>query len=104
MVRILVLAVLFLLASTARAHETWISKERRTNPRTQEWCCNAFDCHPLDEDMIRVSKHGYMILGQSSRGAFIPHGEAMPSGDHRFWQCKRPDKSTRCFFYPPLAY
>ena len=34
-------------------------------------------------------------------GETIPHSDAAMSGDMQYWQCRRPDKTTRCFFFPP---
>jgi hypothetical protein len=89
-------ALAFFACGQAGAHELWINKERRTNA-AGEWCCNAADCSPIPEDKIRVTPRGYLL----ESGEVIPHSEAAISGDRQYWQCRRPDKSTRCFFFPP---
>ena len=84
------------LAPAAAAHDIWINKERRINP-AGEWCCNTFDCAAIPEEKIKVTPRGYVL----ENGEMIPHSNAAMSGDDQYWQCRRPDKSTRCFFFPP---
>ena len=84
------------LVSEAGAHDIWINKERRTNA-AGEWCCNTFDCAAIPEERIKVTPRGYVL----ESGEEIPHSNAAMSGDGQYWQCRRPDKSTRCFFFPP---
>ena len=86
------------LAPAAAAHDIWINKERRINP-AGEWCCNTFDCAAIPEEKIKVTPRGYVL----ENGEMIPHSNAAMSGDGQYWQCRRPDKSTRCFFFPPPA-
>jgi hypothetical protein len=84
------------LGSGASAHDIWINKERRTNA-AGEWCCNTYDCSVVPEEKIRITPRGYLL----ENGEMIPHQNAAMSGDGQYWQCRRPDKSTRCFFFPP---
>jgi hypothetical protein len=91
-------AALMVLALTpaAAAHDAWINREQRRNA-AGEWCCNATDCSPLAEEKVKVTPRGYVL----ETGETIPHSNAAMSGDGQYWQCRRPDKSTRCFFFPP---
>ena len=91
-------AALMLLALTpaAAAHDAWINREQRRNA-AGEWCCNAADCSPPAEEKVKVTPRGYVL----ETGETIPHSNAAMSGDGQYWQCRRPDKSTRCFFFPP---
>jgi hypothetical protein len=84
------------LAPEASAHDIWINKERRLNA-AGEWCCNTYDCAVVPEEKIRITPRGYVL----ESGETIPHSNAAMSGDMQYWHCRRPDKSTRCFFYPP---
>ena len=44
------LLLLFLLAlyPLAHAHDSWISRQRITDPASGEWCCNMIDCRVED--------------------------------------------------------
>jgi hypothetical protein len=88
--------IAFVLGSEASAHEIWINKDRRTNA-AGEWCCNALDCAVLPEEKIKVTSRGYLL----ESGELIPHANAAMSGDSQYWRCRRPDQTTRCFFFPP---
>jgi len=41
------------LGSEASARESWINRERRTNP-AGEWCCNTTDCAVAPEEKIKI--------------------------------------------------
>jgi hypothetical protein len=88
--------ILLVLGSAASAHDIWINKEHRTNA-AGEWCCNAYDCSVVPEEKIKITPRGYVL----ENGETIPHSKAAMSGDLQYWQCRRPDKTTRCFFFPP---
>jgi DNA-binding response OmpR family regulator len=47
---------------------------------------------------LASARRGYVL----ETGETIPHSNAAMSGDMQSWQCRRPDKTTRCFFFPPL--
>jgi hypothetical protein len=64
-----------------------------------EWCCNAFDCAGDRRGETKVTPRGYVL----ENGEMIPHSNAAISGDGQYWQCRRSDKSSRCFFFPPSA-
>jgi hypothetical protein len=88
--------VSLVLGSGASAHDIWINKERRTNA-AGEWCCNTYDCAVVPEERIRITQRGYLL----ENGEMIPYQNAAMSGDGQYWHCRRPDKTTRCFFFPP---
>ena len=88
--------VSLVLGSGASAHDIWINKERRTNA-AGEWCCNTYDCAVVPEEKIKITPRGYVL----ENGEMIPHQNAAMSGDMQYWHCRRPDKTTRCFFFPP---
>ena len=52
----------------ARAHESWISSSRLTDPSSGEWCCNHIDCR---EEKVREIAGGYQV----ETGEFIPYFE-----------------------------
>jgi hypothetical protein len=86
-----------LTIAPAAAHDSWINKERRTNP-AGEWCCNVQDCSVIPDEQVSVTPQGYYLV---ATGEFIAHAQAAVSGDNRFWACRRRDQSIRCFFFPP---
>ena len=45
---------------------------------------------------VRVDGGSYVLAG----GEVIPMKEAQVSEDGKYWRCKRPDGSRRCFFAP----
>src|SRR5712671_4081745 len=79
----------------ASAHDSWISQGGHRNG-AGEWCCGAADCSMVEP--VRVTDQGYLIL---ALGETVPFSEAQPSPDGKYWRCKRPDGSRRCFFAPP---
>lgn len=88
--------MMLVLAPAAAAHDIWINKERRVNA-AGEWCCNTYDCAAVPDDKVKITPRGYLL----ESGETIPHANAAMSGDGQYWQCRRPDKSIRCFFFPP---
>lgn len=92
------LALLLLLilppASSATAHDLWISKEGRRNA-AGEWCCGAGDCEAPEQ--VASGGFGWIVNGVE----FVPYSEAVPSPDGKVWICRRPDRSRRCVFGPP---
>ena len=96
-----------LLAAPALAHDDqhlsdWIGNGQYRNPVTGEHCCGFYDCAPLPEGSVIFDG------SQGQRGVWIiiptkekvPDAEALPSRDHRYWRCHRPDGKLRCFFRP----
>ena len=65
-----------------------------------EFCCGEHDCAPIDGvTTVAHPQSGYLLPG----GELVPQAEAKASQDGRFWRCRRPDGSRRCFFAPPPA-
>jgi hypothetical protein len=106
--RLAVIAVL-LTATSALAHDSWISRGGHKNG-AGEWCCGAGDCAVMDPKSVAAISGGYIVSGYgtivgSGRREFyheaVPEREAQPSPDGSYWRCKRPDGSRRCWFAPP---
>lgn len=95
---IFVLFLCWLGAELAVAHDNWINKGGFRNG-AGEWCCGEGDCFMVEP--VRTTANGYLIL---ATGELIPEREAQPSPDGKFWRCKRPDGSRRCFFAPMPSY
>jgi hypothetical protein len=103
---------LALLPSMASAHDSWISRGGLRNG-AGEWCCGEGDCAVMDIGAVQAKPYGYVIYGRGTIGdgpgairtqiidEIIPTPEAQPSPDGQYWRCQRPDKSRRCFFFPP---
>ena len=75
--------------------QDWIQRGGLKNA-AGEWCCGEGDCFMVEP--VRVTANGYLIM---TTGELVPEREAQPSPDGKFWRCKRPDGSRRCFFAPP---
>jgi hypothetical protein len=86
-------------SQAAFGHDVWINREKRVNAQG-EWCCNQHDCEPVSADDVKENGVGFVLI---SSGDVIPYAEAQVSGDHQYWRCRRPNKTVRCFFYPPPA-
>lgn len=80
---------------THAAGQDWIMKGGHRNA-AGEWCCGEGDCFEVEP--VRVTANGYLIM---ATGELVPESEAMPSPDGKYWRCKRPDGTRRCFFAPP---
>jgi microcystin-dependent protein len=83
------------LKTAAIGHDSWIFGGGYRNG-AGEWCCGAGDCFMVEP--VRTTAAGYLILALNET---VPFAEAQPSPDGKFWRCKRPDGSRRCFFAPP---
>ena len=86
--------LLLLMITPALAHDSWISRGGLKNA-AGEWCCGEGDCFMVEP--VRITANGYLIM---ATGEIVPEREAQPSPDGKFWRCKRPDGSRRCFFAP----
>ena len=93
------------------AGEDWIQKGGLRNA-AGEWCCGEGDCALMSPGSVTSTAHGFALhgVGTISQGEasrferydeLVPEREAQPSIDGRYWRCKRPDGSRRCFFAPP---
>src|SRR5258708_2700775 len=103
----LVFAGLALVIPDTLAHDSWISRGGHRNA-AGEWCCGEGDCFMLRDEQVRVTQYGYEVTLGITAGISgpiqqetVPYSEAQPSPDGKFWRCKRPDGSRRCFFAPP---
>lgn len=85
---------LALCASSAAAHDSWISRGQFKNA-VGEWCCGDNDCNAPER--ISSNGSGWIVDGTE----FVPYNEATPSPDGKLWICRRPDKTCRCVFGPP---
>jgi hypothetical protein len=94
-----IITVGFGALATAFSHDVWINREKRVNAQG-EWCCNQHDCEPVSSEDVKENGVGFVLV---SSGEVIPYSEAQVSGDHQYWRCRRPNKTVRCFFYPPPA-
>ena len=94
--RLLLAASSLLIAATsAPAHDSWISRGGLRNA-AGEWCCGEGDCPALNYTP-RVTAQGYMLIN----GEVVPFSEAQPSPDGSYVRCQLPDGTRRCFFAPP---
>jgi hypothetical protein len=79
------IAVVAVLAGgSAIAHDqhgnpNWITNGKFLSPIDGQHCCGVHDC--LNE--------------------IVPFREVQASQDGRYWRCKKPDGTRRCFFAPP---
>ena len=94
--RLSIIGIIVLISMTAAlAHDSWIMRGGHRNA-AGEFCCGEGDCFMVEP--VRVTANGYLIM---ATGELVPEREAHPSPDGKFWRCKRPDGSRRCFFAPP---
>lgn len=115
LMRVGLIAVSLLIATPASAHDSWISHGQWKSP-AGEWCCGTGDCgQVLDPDnALSTGPDGYhvkgtvLIDGWSPEGnqvvgvnTTIPYSQRLPSPDGKYWFCKRPDGTPRCFFALP---
>ena len=90
------LILLLLLVTPALAHDSWINRGGYKSPDGKEFCCGEGDCFMVEP--VRTTASGYLIL---VTGETVPFSEALPSPDGKYWRCRKPDGSRRCFFAPP---
>lgn len=102
MTRTLSLTLAFLFVpSLVHAHDSWISRQRITDPASGEWCCNMNDCQP---EQVREVRGGYSTQG----GDVVPYSRVIPkSPDGQWWRCRymggEKVGKTRCLIGPPPA-
>jgi hypothetical protein len=94
--------VLMLWQALAHAHDTgpgaWISNGHFTSPIDGSHCCGPADCVLVSSEEVSERAGGYYL---KTFDEVVPFPEVQASRDGRFWRCKRPDGSRRCFFAPP---
>jgi hypothetical protein len=98
-----------LWAQHSPGHDLWISKEMVRN-KNGEWCCNEHDCEAISAEDVHERRDGFDVrlvfaanppLESRIERRFIPRSQAQESKDGKYWHCRRPDRTTRCFFFPP---
>lgn len=103
--------------SAAFAHDqwgnpNWIANGQFTSPIDGSHCCGTSDCAVIEKEDVHVVTGGLHVRGVvtygSGAGAIssaidetVPRSEIQTSRDGRYWRCKKPDGSRRCFFGPP---
>ncbi len=88
------------LAVIAFAHGeySWIMDGGYRSPVSKEWCCGPNDCFKIAPEKVHTNAVGYVL---DELNETVPYSETLVSQDGRFWRCRRPDGSRRCFFAPP---
>jgi hypothetical protein len=116
---LLALLLLALCPGRAHAHDpfgnpNWIADGHYASPIDGTHCCGEGDCAAVEKEQVTEVRTGLHVRGRvtysgaASAGDIVqeidevvPHREVQPSKDGRYWRCKRPDGSRRCFFGPP---
>ncbi len=96
MVRFAATVLVLLGSSFATAHDSWISRNRLTDPASGEWCCNHIDCR---EEKVSETAGGYRV----ETGETIPYQRVIwKSQDGHWWRCRNMStNATRCLIGPP---
>lgn len=92
-------ATVWLFATTALAHESWISKGGYKNA-AGEWCCGDYDCKAYTGKQVKTEANGWIVEGE-----FVPFEEnvqvdkkdVVPPDGH-LTICRRPNGTRRCVF------
>ena len=95
------LIAVLITASSAHAHDSWISRGGFRGPQNGEWCCGASDCTVVDAQSIKTGEAGFVL---NPTNEVVPYMEALPSVDGQYWRCHRPNGTRRCFFAPISAF
>jgi hypothetical protein len=100
MVRSITIVLVLLASSFAVAHDSWISRNRLTDPQSGEWCCNHIDCAAVAPGGLNEVSGGYSI---SETGETIPYARVIwRSQDGTWWRCRNMrTNATRCLIGPP---
>jgi hypothetical protein len=98
MARLPALAFITALLCTggASGHDHWINHGGYRSPQDGSLCCGEGDCFLVAEDGVRLTLAGYVL----QNGEVVPFAEALLSEDGRYWRCRKPNGSRRCFFAP----
>lgn len=85
---------------SACAHDSWISRNRLTDPVSGEWCCNRIDCAEVKVGGVRETQGG-MLVAETKE--VIPFARVIwKSQDGHWWRCRNLDtNATRCLIGPP---
>jgi hypothetical protein len=100
MVRLIATLFILLGISVAGAHDSWISRNRLTDPQSGQWCCNHIDCEGQKNGDIREVQGGYLV---AATGEVIPYARVIwKSEDGSWWRCRNMQtNATRCLIGPP---
>jgi hypothetical protein len=100
MVRIVTGLLVLFGSSLALAHDSWISRNRLTDPTSGEWCCNHIDCAAVPADGINEVNGGYAVV---ETGELVPYARVIwRSQDGSWWRCRNMrTNATRCLIGPP---
>jgi hypothetical protein len=96
-------AAFALAAASAAAHgpAAWIQNGHYRNlTGTREHCCGPNDCAAYNSSDVQVRPDGYMVR---PAGVLVPTDQAQFSEDDKYWLCRKPDGSMRCFFIPNVG-
>jgi len=96
-------AALALVNGDALAHGSavWIQNGHYRNlSGLHESCCGPRDCAAYASGDVQVRPDGYMVR---PTGVLVPTDQAQLSGDDKYWLCRQPDGSMRCFFIPNVG-
>ena len=96
-------AALAIAAGSAAAHgpAAWIQNGQYRNlSGTREHCCGPNDCAMYPSRDVQVRPDGYMVR---PAGVLVPTDQAQFSEDDKYWLCRKPDGSMRCFFVPNMG-
>lgn len=106
-VTMIAVQALFQFTQPARAHDSWISRQRFHDPNSGAWCCDEHDCSALEEIDVRDTGDGFMVAGKY----FVARQRVLPSTDGSYWACFNSEGNgahdrkpgVRCFFAPMSA-
>lgn len=103
MVRLILPIFVLLGLSTAAAHDSWINRNRLTDPVSGEWCCNRYDCAEVPAGGVRESAGGYFVAETRET---IPYQRVIwRSEDGQWWRCRNlRTNATRCLIGPPPSF
>lgn len=86
----------------------WIADGHFMSPIDGSHCCGPADCAEVPPEFVKEANGGYIVKGEIKYpgsiwgvNEWIPPREVQASKDGRFWRCKKPDGSRRCFFAQP---
>lgn len=82
-------------------HDSWISRERLTDPLSGEWCCNHLDCHPTE---VTETSNGYIV---NETKELIPKNRIIWRSPDGWIRCRylggEKVGQTRCLIGPPAG-
>lgn len=90
---------LFLITNYTLIHDSWISSQSLTDPKSGEWCCGAIDCF---ETEVLETNYGYVI---KETGEIIEANRIIwKSPDNKWIRCRYlngpKSNKTRCLIGP----